>query len=36
MKAKRKVYFAIPFLVLVLIFGFGLASCGKSSTEIKE
>lgn len=36
MKAKRKVFFSIPFLVLVLIFVFGLASCGKSSTEIKE
>jgi len=27
MKVKRKVYFAIPFLVLVLIFSFTFAGC---------
>lgn len=38
MKVKRKLYFVIPFLVLVLIFGFILASCRSSSpiTESEE
>ena len=36
MKAKRKVYFAIPFLVLVLIFGFGLSCSGTSDQKEKE
>jgi len=36
MKAKINVCFAIPFLVLVLIFNFVFVSCGSISDETKE
>ncbi|GAH35442.1 unnamed protein product [marine sediment metagenome] len=35
MKGKRKLYYVISFLVLILVFVFGL-SCSVNSEEIKE
>jgi len=36
MKVKRKLYFVIPFLVLVLIFGFGLFTSCRAEKIIEE
>jgi len=36
MKVKRKLYFVVPFLVLVLVFGFGLFTSCKAEEIIEE